>query len=112
MDLRAPVAVPVEVRAEIGTEPRRAFRLAQAVGEDGVRLVRPAPFEPGRPVEIAFTLPDGPTLRLSAEVLHADSDDEKKNEGKGGRELAFFDVPADARAALRGYVKSRLGLPS
>jgi hypothetical protein len=40
------------------------------VGEDGVRLVRPAPFEPGRPVEIAFALPDGPTLRLRAEVWH------------------------------------------
>jgi hypothetical protein len=112
MELRAPVAVPVEVRAEIGTGSRRAFRLAQSVGEDGVRLVRPAPFEPGRPVEIAFTLPDGPALRLSAEVLHADSDDEKQNEGAGGRELTFIEVPSDARAALRGYVRSRLGLPA
>jgi hypothetical protein len=112
MELRAPVAVPVEIRAEVGRESRRAFRLAQSVGEDGVRLVRPAPFEPGRPVEIALALPDGPVLRLSAEVLHADSYDEKKNEGTGGRELTFFDVPSDARAALRGYVRSRLGLPS
>ena len=110
MDLRAPAAVPVEVVAEIGTEMRRAFRLSQSVGEDGVRLVRPAPFEPGRPVEIAFALPAGPTLRLRAEVLHADSDDEKKNEGAGGRELTFIEPPGEARAAIRGYVRGRLGL--
>jgi hypothetical protein len=111
MDLRAPVAVPVEVRARVGTGERRAFRLAQSVGEDGVRLVRPAPFEPGRPVDIAFTLPEGATVRARAEVLHADSDDEKKNEGAGGRELIFLELTGDARAAVRVYVRSRLGLP-
>jgi hypothetical protein len=113
MDLRVPVGVAVEVRADAykGTDVRRAFRLSQSVGEDGVRLVRPAPFEPGRPVEIAFALPDGPTLRLRAEVLHADDDDEKANEGAGGRELTFIEPSSDARAAVRAYVRARLGLP-
>jgi hypothetical protein len=111
MELRAPAGVPVEVRAQVGTEARRAFRLSQSVGEDGVRLVRPAPFEPGRPVEITFAPPGGPTLRMRAEVLHADADDEKKNEGTGGRELTFIDASGEARAALRAYVRQRLGLP-
>lgn len=116
MDLRAPLAVPVEITVGGATKdvpPRRVFRLATSVGEDGVRLNRPAPFEPGRPVEIAFTLPPpvAETLRLRAEVLHADADDERANEGTGGRELTFIDPPGAARAAVRGYVRDRLGLP-
>jgi len=51
--LRAPIAVTVEVRAA----GQRVFRLAANVGEDGVALERPAPFERGRPVEIAFAMP-------------------------------------------------------
>jgi hypothetical protein len=110
--LRAPVAVPVEIRTD-GARGR-VFRLAASVGEDGVRLARPAPFEIGRPVEIAFALPLNAgfaTLRLSAEVLHADLDDETTNEGAGGRELTFIEPPADARVAIRGYVRERLSLP-
>jgi hypothetical protein len=105
------VAVPVEIRSDAG---RRVFRLAASVGEDGVRLARPAPFEIGRPVEIAFRLPRGTgetTLSLSAEVLHADADDETTNEGAGGRELTFIEPPTDARLAIRDYVRERLSLP-
>ena len=111
--LRAPVAVPVEIRSD-GARGR-VFRLAASVGEDGVRLARPAPFEIGRPVEIAFALPlaEGfATLRLSAEVLHADADDEHANEGAGGRELTFIEPPAEARRAISGYVRERLSLPA
>lgn len=111
MSLRAPVAVPVEIRSDGG---RRVFRLAASVGEDGVRLVRPAPFEIGRPVDVAFTLPRGAgsiALRLEAEVLHADQADETANEGAGGRELTFIEPSADARVAIRDYVRERLALP-
>jgi hypothetical protein len=113
MSLRAPVAVPVEIRSD-GAGGRRVFRLAASVGEDGVRLVRPAPFEIGRPVEVAFTLPRGvesTSLRLDAEVLHADTTDETTNEGAGGRELTFIEPPGDARLAIRDYVRERLSLP-
>jgi hypothetical protein len=111
--LRAPVAVPVEIRAHVGTEARRAYRLAASVGEDGVRLGRPAPFEIGRPVEVHFTLPgaEPAALVLRAEVLHADHDDETRNEGAGGRELTFIEPPGEARAAIRAYVRERLSLP-
>jgi hypothetical protein len=110
--LRAPIAVAVEVRARMGTadEPRRAFRLARAVGEDGVRLERAAPFEPGRPVEIRFALPGGETVAARAEVLHADGDDERESAGAGGRELAFIEPSGAARAAIGAYVEARLAL--
>jgi hypothetical protein len=98
VSLRAPIAVPVEIRAPA----RRVFRLAAAVGEDGIRLARGAPFEPGRPVDVRFELPDGGVLSLRAIVTEGDAQDD---------ELGFVDPPADAREALRRYVHGRLGLP-
>jgi hypothetical protein len=112
--LRAPVAVPVEIRVDAGAGARRVFRLAASVGEDGVRLARAAPFEIGRPVDVRFVLPaplDAETLALRAEVLHADADDENANEGAGGRELTFIEPSGEARAAIRAYVRARLSLP-
>ena len=76
------------------------FRLAADVGEDGLRLQREAPFEPGRPVEARFALPDGgEPLSLRAELV-----------AEGGA-LRFIDAPSSARAALHRYLKDRLGLP-
>ena len=98
MSLRAPIAVPVEIRAPA----RRVFRLAAAVGEDGIRLVRGASFEPGRPVDVRFDLPDGGALALPAIVAEGDAADD---------EIAFVDPPSGAREAIRRYVHERLGLP-
>jgi hypothetical protein len=109
MSLRAPLAVPVEVRSHEGAgEVRRAFRLSANVGEDGVRLVRPAPFDVGRPVAISFTLPDADAIVLQAEVALADGDGEGE---QGGRELSFVGAPAEVRETLHRYVVERLGLP-
>jgi hypothetical protein len=110
VSLRAPIAVAVEVR----TDSRRVFRLASSVGEDGVRLERAAPFEVGRPVAVRFVLPPphaGEALTLTAEVHPADSEDETRQEGAGGRELTFVHPPAEAREAIRDYVRRRLELP-
>jgi hypothetical protein len=96
--LRAPIAVPVEIRAPA----RRLYRLAAAIGEDGNRLARGASFEPGRPVDLRFALPDGGALALRATVGEGDAVDD---------ELGFVDPPADAREAIRRYVHGRLGLP-
>lgn len=110
MSLRAPLAVVVEVRSHEGAgEVRRAFRLSANVGEDGVRLVRPVPFDVGRPVAIAFTLPDAEAVVLRAEVTLADDDGEGEH---GGRELAFLAAPTDVRLTLHRYVAERLGLPA
>lgn len=109
MSLRAPLAVPVEVRSQEGTgEVRRVFRLSASVGEDGVRLVRPVPFDVGRPVAISFALPDAEGVALRAEVALADGDGEGE---RGGRELTFMGAPADVRQTLHRYVSERLGLP-
>jgi len=109
MSLRAPVAIPVEVRSQEGAgEVRRAFRLSANVGEDGVRLVRPAPFDIGRPVAISFALPDAEPIVLRAEVALADGDGEGE---QGGRELIFLGAPAEVRQTLHRYVIDRLGLP-
>ena len=105
LSLRAPIAVPVEVRAPSG----RAFRLAWNAGEDGVRLEQPAPFEPGRTVEVWLALPGvaaadgGGMLRLPARL---DTDEEDR-----AVELVFIEPPDAARAALHRYVVDRLGLP-
>lgn len=105
MSLRAPIAVTVEVRAA----GRRVFRLAENLGEDGIALERPAPFDIGRPVEVAFALPDDPTpLRLPARLDVRGGDEE---EGAGGRALIFLAVGEDDRHRLQGYVRDRLDLP-
>ena len=79
------------------------FRLAWNVGEDGVGLVRGSSFETGRPVDVTFSLPGGETLALRAEVAGVDAEDD---------DLRFVDPPADARDAIRAYLRARLGLPS
>ena len=112
LSLRAPIAVTVEVRAA----GRRVFRLATNLGEDGLALERPAPFERGRPVEIAFALPDGAErLRLDARVEAGSEDDDDEQGGPGGlaggRELTFLSVGEDERRLLRAYLIERLGLP-
>jgi hypothetical protein len=99
LSLRAPIAVPVEIRAPA----RRVFRLAADVGEDGLRLAGSAPFELGRPVDVRFALPDGEVLALRARIA---------GEEPEGDELEFVDPPADARVALRRYAHERLGLPT
>ena len=68
-----------------------------------MRLVQGCGFEPGRPVDVRFTLPGGDVLALAARVDHGDADDD---------ELALLDPPAEARQALRRYVHERLGLPA
>ena len=109
MSLRAPIAVTVEVRAA----GHRVFRLAENLGEDGIALERRAPFEIGRPVEVAFALPDDPDpLRLPArvEIRGGDEDDDRESTA-GGRALTFLAVGEDDRRRLQGYVRERLELP-
>lgn len=104
LSLRAPIAVPVEIRADSPGGASRVFRLAWNAGEDGVRLERPAPFEPGRPVQVRLALPDGASA-LDLRARLSTDDDER------AVELTFLDPPEEARVALRRYVHDRLGLP-
>jgi hypothetical protein len=102
------VAISVEVRVP-GDPDRRTFRLAANVGEDGLRLERPAPFEIGRPVEVRFVLPDdGAVLSLRAEIALCDAD---RDGEQGGSELTFIEAGRDVRHTIHRYVAARLGLP-
>jgi hypothetical protein len=107
VSLRAPIAVPVEIRLDARAGARRVFRLAWNVGEDGLRLADGLPFESGRLVEARFRLPDGEAFALPARVTAGGPDQETPEPG----ELAFIEPPADARAALGRYVIDRLELP-
>jgi hypothetical protein len=104
VSLRAPIAVPVEIRSP----KRRLYRLAWAIGEDGIRLEQAAPLERGRPVEVRFALPDGEPLALRAEI--GDDDDDPDHDERS-RELTFIDAPEEARLAIHRYVAARLELP-
>ncbi len=104
MSLRAPIAVPVELRADA----RRAFRLSWNVGEDGLRLAGRLPFETGRLVEARFSLPGGAALALRAQVTAGGPDSE---DADAAGELAFLEPPGDARRSLHAYVVERLELP-
>ena len=79
----------------------------------GLLLERPAPFEPGSPVQVRFTLPGATDLmELDAEVVTTGDPAEEEGE-RGGRALHFRDsMPApEIRSALSAYIADRLGLP-
>lgn len=106
--LRAPIAIAVELR-RAGEPERRVFRLAAAIGEDGLRLERPAPFEIGRPVDVRLVLPDDvEPIVLRAEVALGDDDGEGEH---GGREITFLEARGETRVRIHQYVADRLGLP-
>jgi hypothetical protein len=106
LGLCAPVAITVEVEGP----DRRVFRVGRQVGEGGIDLGVPAPFEPGRPVALRFEIPGGPPVAVRARV--ALSGDEAEAEGaRGGCRLEFVDPPSEVRRAIMDYVKQRLALP-
>jgi hypothetical protein len=108
VSLRAPIAVPVEIRLDARAGAGRVFRLAWNVGEDGLRLCAGLPFESHRLVEARFRLPDGETFALPARITAGGADREAPEEPA---ELEFVEPPAGARAALGRYVIDRLELP-
>jgi hypothetical protein len=108
VSLRAPIAVPVEIRLDARAGAARVFRLAWNVGEDGLRLCAGLPFESERLVEARFRLPGGEALALAARVTGGGPDREDADEPG---ELAFVEPPGDARATLSRYVIERLELP-
>jgi PilZ domain-containing protein len=108
VDVRAPLAVAVEVKGSA----RRCFRVSRSIGEDGVRLQRPAPFEPGQPVDVRFWLPDGEPGGVAAQANVRLADDDAEDESAGGRELRFIAPTEQVRLAIRRYVRERLGLPA
>jgi hypothetical protein len=107
MGLSAPAAVPVEVIAG----DRRVFRLSSEIGPGGLRLQKPAPFEPGRPVVVRFGLPgQSGRLEVPAEVAATGAAIEQEGE-QGGLGIEFREPTTEMRASIASYVSERLGLP-
>lgn len=105
--LEAPAAVPVEIRAG----DRRVYRLSSAIGDKGLRLVRPAPFELGQPVELRFALPDSEApLTIGAEVEGLGEEAERDGDA-GGCGMRFIKPHPVLVDHLLGYVLARLSLP-
>ncbi len=106
LGLSAPAAVPVEVTAG----DLRVFRLSAEIGTGGLRLVKAAPFEPGRPVTVRFTLPGAPApIELEGELVTT-GDPSEDGEG-GGAAVYFFGPSHEAAFALSSYISDRLGIP-
>jgi hypothetical protein len=102
MSLRAPLRVPVELRVRA-----RFFRLAQAVGLDGLELGSAAPEEAEGPIEVAFHLPgDTQAIRCRARVHEVEIDRDHAER----RAVRFLDLDESARARIEKYVEERLGL--
>lgn len=103
----APLAVAVEIRAlDVGPRLVRAFRMSESIGEDSVRLVHDLPFEPGRPVIAALTLPgDAAAVHLTGVVaaVRAEGEDEDPRP----RSIAFGHVDPATRHRLERYVTER-----
>jgi hypothetical protein len=113
--VQAPLAVAVEVRAlDVGARLVRAFRLSSSIGEDGIRLERDLPFEPGRPVAVELVLPDdAEPVRATGVVLAvapSPADEEPEGDGEVARPrgVGFTHLPAEVRRRVLRYVEERM----
>ena len=107
LGLSAPAAVPVELRSS----ERRLYRLSREIGLGGLVLVKPAPFEPGRPVTVRFSLPGAATaLELQAELVVTGDAAERGGEA-GACSVHFLAANPDIRSAISTYISDRLALP-
>ncbi len=105
--LEAPAAIAVEV----GASDNRVFRLSFAIGDEGLRLERPAPYEIGRDLRLQFWLPDARVPLALRARLETTGDPTEGGGEHGGCGLRFLSPDLATRAALTGYVLDRLGLP-
>ncbi len=95
----APAAVTVEIRIlDVGERVERVWRASAAVGDEGIRLEHDLPWEPDRPVSLAFRLPDDDApLALTGVVVTS---------APGA--IRFAPVDADTRRRLVRYVQERM----
>lgn len=102
--------MPIQLRSG----DRRIYRLSREIGLGGILLGKAAPFEPGRPVTVLFSVPGDPAaFELQAEVTTTGDPSERDGQGEtvGGCGLTFLDPSMETRAAISTYLADRLGLP-
>jgi len=105
-----PVQAPVRIPVELVRSDARWFRLACAVGTDGLELSSAVPDELDGPLELRFQLP-GDTQPIACrgraeERVVGDGGDERAER----RALRFLDLDEAQRARLQTYLQERLGL--
>jgi hypothetical protein len=137
VQLPAALQVTAEIRVlDVGARLERVFRLTRAIGEAGVRLHRDLPWEPGRPVRVALSLPtaapstvsasvppgapgpstaaaadDSPLVFIGKVVGIAPDDERVEGERAVPRAIAFTGIEEDARQRLAAYVDERTQIP-
>src|SRR5438552_318133 len=113
MSPRAPVHVPVELRHRRGREDAslepRWFRLASAVGVEGLLLADVVPDELAGTLDVAFHLPgDREPIRCSGRPSHeviGTGEDERSARSA----VVFIDLDESGRARILNYVNERVG---
>jgi hypothetical protein len=105
--LPAPLSVTVQVRA-LDTGPRleRVWRQTAAIGEAGLLLVRPLPFEPGRPVRVDLVLPG--SLLLTATGLVTEVRPDTDDADALPRAITFTALDDATRRTIAAYVEDGL----
>jgi hypothetical protein len=114
LGLSAPAAVPIQLRSGAGTDRVRVYRLSREIGLGGIVLDKPAPFEPGRPVTVTFSVPgDSAAFQLEAELTPTGdpAEHDARGEAIGACGLTFLDPSMETRSAISTYIADRLGLP-
>jgi hypothetical protein len=102
--------VPIQVRSG----ERRLYRLSREIGLGGILLGKAAPFEPGRPVSLLFSLPgDAAAYQVQAQLdcTGDAAEQDARGETIGACGLTFLDPSLELRSAISSYLADRLGLP-
>jgi hypothetical protein len=107
----APAAVPVEIRVlDVGDRTERVFRLTYALGEEGLLLTKPLPWEARRPVQLVWRLP-GEDAQIDCTGLIQEVRPEREDEDATPRAVAFVGLGEAERTRIRQYVQERMLLP-
>jgi hypothetical protein len=114
VQLPAPLVVAVEIRRlDAGARTERVWRTSSAIGEPGLRLRHPVPYEIGRPVAISLRFPEDDGSFVAQGKLAGERPAAKKGEDDSPRAtlVAFTSLDAGARERLLRYLEERMSTP-
>lgn len=86
------------------------FRLTHALGEEGMLLSKPLPWEARRPVQLRWRLP-GEDATIDCTGVIQEVRPEREDEEATPRAVAFVGLDEAVRARIRQYVLERTLLP-
>lgn len=98
MELRKHPRIPVEMDAVVMLQGQSLPARAVQIGGGGMCLQLAAPVPVSHPVEVLFTLPEGPEVRIAGVIWWK----------KSGEVGIRFEYTGAARIAVENWVKQRL----